>query len=149
MSLIYLWNISDKDAEWDKTFYVSFVNVSKELTSRLFHKPNKPPSEVVWLVTKLILVEVKIIEKPDLELIQTQSEKQMNSFPYCFKTKHSFSDTNSSYIIEYHSDKVKILTSSWDIPHNLTHSLVLLVWRHFLHADIHSRCPQCWEQESK
>ena len=38
----------------------------EELTSCVFHKPNNPPLEVVWLVTKLVLVQVKTNKKPVL-----------------------------------------------------------------------------------
>ena len=80
-----LRNLSDKDEEWDKKFYVSFVNVSIELTSRLFHKPNKPPPKMVWLVyqTNSSWSENKWKTGSGFKLIQNQFEKQMNSLPYC------------------------------------------------------------------
>ena len=53
--------------------------VQEELTSCLFHNPNKPPLEV-------------------LVLVQNQFEKQMNSLPNWFKTKPGFSETNSPLV---------------------------------------------------
>ena len=46
--LYKLRNISGKDLDLDK--HISLPMFQEESTSRLFHKTNKPPFKVVWLV---------------------------------------------------------------------------------------------------
>ena len=52
--------------------------VQEELTFRLFHNPDKPPSEVLWLVnqTRFSLSENKPKTGSGFKLVQNQFEKQ-------------------------------------------------------------------------
>ena len=61
-------------------------------------KPNKPPSEVVSLVyqTSFSSKENKWKTGSGFKRVQNEFEKQMNSLPNWFKTKPSFSETNSA-----------------------------------------------------
>ena len=83
ITLFILRNISNNNLDWDSKNYVSF-DVSRKIDFQLFqpkfHKPNEPPSWVVWLVhqTSFSLSEnigCRFKQDPN------QFEKQIYSLP--------------------------------------------------------------------